>query len=699
MLEEKADPNCRLRYKLGSTTFDGTPLTLVVKLNRPNCLDVLQLLLEERADVGSQYYTKLGLSDSDYHGVAACAACASGNVSALKLLVQYDAPLSGRLGVLNREPNSTLLYEASYFGHAEVVQYLLQQNCDPDVQVTCHDDLKQKKTAIQTATILGHSEVVGALLSANVGITQGVLLASIDGGHEDILRQIVRDGAEMFKASFVLHGGSMRAIDYVFEKRNSMLVAAVAQGLWLRVAASDPVWGIKEELKEELDRIMFSDLLKFLDTPDAQQILRVIFRSYQCQYRDGRRLHWRIADIPDGDLNVALGPAKEYFDERPYTENYHKTDAETAFEKRLGFDTTYGKQVPAEVFYCSFPWLHRHPEVLRILASERNPSIFEEKAARAIVRMAWSEAKRRHTVSFLMDLLAAVLFFCLALVLRGEHWWQDSSWHLPTIVTLLFLIWAKTLIWELLQLWGFQLNGSLMRYMRSLENLADILRIILTGVILVVVSSDWDNFSRGKMWRLIFAATGFLWWLRVLNTLKGFESTGESMLPILKATFATGPFLFVVFCFLAGFWHVYYSFGFTAWWTAWMTMFRLGFLADAGLLDDANEPADWSTWIDLLLMVVGLSVAIVLLNILVGVLSESYSAGFADRTRLFLAERCRVLSIHFALDATISWKCCRNPRIGEEIKHWAAVDAFDRLWFVSQREKSEKEKSEKSISQ
>jgi len=35
------------RYKLGSTTFDGTPLTLVVKLNRPNCLDVLQLLLED----------------------------------------------------------------------------------------------------------------------------------------------------------------------------------------------------------------------------------------------------------------------------------------------------------------------------------------------------------------------------------------------------------------------------------------------------------------------------------------------------------------------------------------------------------------------------------------------------------------------------------------------------------------------------
>ena len=42
-------PQALARYKLGSTTFDGTPLTLVVKLNRPNCLDVLRLLLEAMA--------------------------------------------------------------------------------------------------------------------------------------------------------------------------------------------------------------------------------------------------------------------------------------------------------------------------------------------------------------------------------------------------------------------------------------------------------------------------------------------------------------------------------------------------------------------------------------------------------------------------------------------------------------------------
>ena len=690
LLEDKADPNCRFRYKLGSTTFEGTPLTYVVKLNQPNCLDVLRLLLEEKANVGSQYWMKLGSSDV-YHGVAVCAACASGNISVLKLLQEHDAPLSGRLGLLNHQPNSTLLYEATCFGHADVVQYLLEQKHDPDVQVTCHDDLKQR-TIIETAAVLGHEEVMKALLATNVQITQDVLRAAIDGGHQEILKQIVKDGAQMFTPSFVLHEGEkIRAIDYVFAKRNAMLVAAVAQGLWCRVTAVDNVWGMSDELKEELEKITFFDLLRFLDTPDAHQILGVVFRRYECQYRDPRRQLWKIADIGDGDLNVALGPAKVYFDDRPITPGYQKSTEEAAFERRLGFHSTYGKQVPAEVFYCSFPWLHRHPEVLRILASQRNPSAFDEKGARAIVRVAWEEAKLRHSISFALDLLAALLFFDLALVLSGEHWWQNQKWHPPVILTLLFLIWIKTLIWEMLQIWGFQLNGSGMLYLGSMENLADILRIVLTGVMGVIITTDWE-LARGQLWRVGFATTGFLWWLRVLNTVKGFESTGESMLPILKATFATGPFLFVVFCFIAGFWHVYYSFGFSPWKTAWMTMFRLGFLADAGLLDSANEPRQWETWVDLILMVVALWVAIVLLNILVGVFSESYSAGYADRRRLFLTERCRVLSNHFAMDAAISWKCCRRPRIDATLRDWVDPEKFDRVWYVSKREKAPESK-------
>ena len=57
--------------------------------------------------------------------------------------------------------------KATYFGHADVVQYLLEQKHDPDVQITCHDDLKQR-TIIETAAVLGHEEVMKVLLGMNV---------------------------------------------------------------------------------------------------------------------------------------------------------------------------------------------------------------------------------------------------------------------------------------------------------------------------------------------------------------------------------------------------------------------------------------------------------------------------------------------------------------------------------------------------
>ena len=49
--------------------------------------------------------------------------------------MEYDANLQGRLISFNDEPNVTLLYDASYFGHAHLVRYLLQQRGNPDTPV------------------------------------------------------------------------------------------------------------------------------------------------------------------------------------------------------------------------------------------------------------------------------------------------------------------------------------------------------------------------------------------------------------------------------------------------------------------------------------------------------------------------------------------------------------------------------------
>lgn len=54
----------------------------------------------------------------------------------------------------------------------------------------------------------------------------------------------------------------------------------------------------------------------------------------------------------------------------------------------------------------------------------------------------------------------------------------------------------------------------------------------------------WDDFRSKPFLQLAFALAGFARWLRVLNNLKGFESTGKPMLPILQAVPATIPFFF-----------------------------------------------------------------------------------------------------------------------------------------------------------
>ena len=50
-------------------------------------------------------------------------------------------------------------------------------------------------------------------------ITQDVLRAAIDGGHQEILKQIVKDGAPMFTPSFVLHdAGLMFLLQYLSQE-------------------------------------------------------------------------------------------------------------------------------------------------------------------------------------------------------------------------------------------------------------------------------------------------------------------------------------------------------------------------------------------------------------------------------------------------------------------------------------------------
>jgi len=202
-----------------------------------------------------------------------------------------------------------------------------------------------------------------------------------------------------------------------------------------------------------------------------------------------------------------------------------------------------------------------------------------------------------------------------------------------------------------------------------------------------------------------------------LNSLRGFESTGKPMLPILHAVPATGPFFLVVVICLLGFLHMYYAFGLINAWDALVTMYRLGFLADFALSDmtighegrrlksaavgsdiavQGNTTVEeashsWgTTWwwgVDGVFIVMSLTMSITLMNILIGVLSESYNRGWERRERLFLLQRSRIVLQHFTVREGKKhiYSCARRQVAPENTKR----NTRDYVWFVRPRDKSE----------
>ncbi|CAE7552761.1 FEM1B [Symbiodinium pilosum] len=161
------------------------------------------------------------------------------------------------------------------------------------------------------------------------------------------------------------------------------------------------------------------------------------------------------------------------------------------------------------------------------------------------------------------------------------------------------------------------------------------------------------------------------------------------MLPILKAIPATVPFFIVVVCWFQGFLHMYYSFGLLSWWQSMMVMYRLGFLADFSRNEMRNTTAlsqsgdDWETPVDIVLVLMGLSMSIIMMNILIGVLAESYNRGWEHRERLFLLERSRLVLHHFTINS--AWDKCPCTCVKRRVQ---SEGGAHHVWFASARDPS-----------
>eukprot|EP00930_Biecheleria_cincta_P030959 TRINITY_DN21459_c0_g1_i2.p1 TRINITY_DN21459_c0_g1~~TRINITY_DN21459_c0_g1_i2.p1 ORF type:complete len:874 (-),score=144.54 TRINITY_DN21459_c0_g1_i2:19-2517(-) len=672
LLDKKANPNCALRYKLGPKSFDGTPLTLAVKKDR---LEIAKLLLDRKADPQSKYSMKVGKLAVQWEGPAVCGAMFPGNLTMIRLLVEYDAEVTGQVISFDGEPNSTCLYEACYFGHAHVVRYLIAHKCELDVAVMFQDDKNIRFTPLHIACKSGRHEVVQALLQAGARVPAAQewgpapLKDAIDGCHVETVRLLVENSADLFT-------GERRGMDYLMKVNNRVLLAAAANGLYYAAQKSE----------KAIVNIRIEDFIHFLGIENAEKIVSAIFIKREIRYwKDGKRDVWKSAYVDD-DMNVAIGPAFNFLENK-----FQSTMTRASETKDLGVDDEFTAeveafmeqllpnrwrlsasagecQVPVEIYQCVLPNIHHNVDVLKAIAAGSNREIFEEHGCKAIINVGFNQSMWTQKVTLSLDTLFATLFILLASCLdKASPLRKAGEWPRHVFLSICLIIWIRNWVRELLQFLGSTYNGSCLEYFQNLDNWMDLTRMTLTGASLLSMAVDWKGYEDGRVdYQLTFAIAGMFRWVKLLGTLKGFQSTGKPMLPILNAIPDTAPFLLVCICYMLAFYHAFYSFNVTDGYASALNIYRLGFLGDFemtdfGVPEVANGDVQTYKWyINLLFLAVSFSFTVCFLNILVGVLGESYNRGWERREQLFHLERARLSLQHFAISDAWNRMFCRR---------------------------------------
>lgn len=735
ILDEKVDPNAQMFYKVDPSPkmFEGRPLTLAVKLAHRELVDVL---LKAGADVNSYYYFKAG-AERVRLGIPAAGAAINPTkkLSMLKLLHAAKAELGGRVMTFNGEPNATLLYEACYVGHLPSVKYLLKNKSDDiELEVKHQDNLKESRTPLHIAAQLGFCEVAEELLKnwdaklrPDDGRGRGppALADAIEMGRVSMVRLLVKSSADIFegKPPNPREGEEgTRGIDFIFRTNNTVIIAAVAAGLG---ASQDP---------KVVERMLPADFVTFLMTPSCEEIFDAVFRRKNLvDWRGRKRFTWLNAHIPDGSikLNVADGPnyktIEDLFNARMRVDPIEQDKIDWSIyeedpQVRKFMDTLMPgrrssleashrmmKQVPIETRFCVLKEIHNDVDVVRAMAHGPNQTAFDHPGAQALVMYGWNKARLWYQSTFVFNLLLASDFmaFCFFLNYEAASHWKYASAVLATI------LWLRNTFYEVLQMIGLASLGHMWSYVCDVGNFIDFIRIALTGYGIIAMY-NYEKIEMDELCteRIFLALVMFLLWNKVLYCQRGFLQLGEYMLPILTAIQATWPFMGIMIPPTIGFANAYYMLHvYPQFFRAVSMVYRAGYVGDFDIeeVEDIDphfgptedDPSVLETidpvWTEyhgvyaIFLFAVTMLFAIIMMNILIGVLGESYNQAYSNKHRIFLHSRACIAFENYAV--TKAWnllfgRCCRRPKASNFLRSstWGGGskspdDTSHHLWY------------------
>eukprot|EP00931_Biecheleriopsis_adriatica_P028898 TRINITY_DN17223_c0_g1_i1.p1 TRINITY_DN17223_c0_g1~~TRINITY_DN17223_c0_g1_i1.p1 ORF type:complete len:904 (+),score=182.84 TRINITY_DN17223_c0_g1_i1:42-2753(+) len=327
---------------------------------------------------------------------------------------------------------------------------------------------------------------------------------------------------------------------------------------------------------------------------------------------------------------------------------------------------------PAQVKQCILPDLLATESVLWALAHAPNEDIYDLPSCQAIIGLGWNLCWWNAALDTSLSVVLALLFAALTGVLV----WQappDTTGH--ALAASITCVVTFNMFKEVMQMIGMIRLKKFARYASDINNTQDWFRIGITYGVVIWLYVEPDLWTRRSFYfGLLLSVVVVFRWFRVLQSFRAYEWVGEKTLAIERALVSSKMFVFIVLVMCIAFTNAYLALGLgivneswpIAWFESFMVIYRLGFLADL-------EAKVWNETVQdrkqimaqLLAMVSGLIMSIVMMNIFIGVLSESYAQACKNRHRLFQRERARIALEHSIRSRAISAFCsccCRRKR-------------------------------------
>jgi len=589
--------------------------------------EAAELLLDHNADVSG--------CESGLHPAPLENAAKNGHTGVVRLLTGRGAVIYGRSG------GEALTWSARH-GHASVCEFLLTAGADPGY--TDQDGI----AVLMWASARGHSEVAKCLIKAQAVVDQTnedqrtSLMFAARRGHRSVVKTLMDSGASLYLPLLQLEEtGDVERLASAISTGVSMLrgISLEAFARRLSPVTAAKIIELGGHLAFQLVEGLFQDQEVILEGTHAVNNLTLAYMYL--------------------NLNVAADPVKDGPDKCFLLPRQNLSFAP---QSPLPW-YFHARKVDVKFLRCVLPRVW-DTSVVYALSKASGVEVFQGPYAEAIVYYAWSEVWLIHAVSLSIQASLVLLLGWMAIFISDENEvmeMQDSARYVPGAATLgLSVCFGMHVPYIGISKGRATCRGCGM----ATHTLMYIFRV---GCVLLLLVCLWEinMFSPSPaLFRATAAAVSTFEWVGFLDGLTAFAVVGPAILPTLTAMRDIWVMAGVLALVLLAAIHAHVLLTRVPPGESYLIIWRLGLLGDFELEEFSGTSAWQSSFdapIKTLLLMISFGVNLVLMNIFIGVVGNSYNDALITAKANFLRKRAKICVTH-RLGPLAHWLETMNPK-------------------------------------